>query len=141
MIRDLGDALDYRKRFSEFGVQFEVVGIHLCESRAHFEQVRIMKNYIGLDVSLLCGQSALHPAGLPTPIDEGPAHLLPLWRLERAYFVPRLNRYGLLDSFDDAMLLRDFTRTLGKIAPEEHEPEYVDTEVLGITYEFHSGEK
>lgn len=139
MFSCLESALCFRNRYAALGVEFDVIGVHLCEQYSDYERVCHRDAYIGLDVGGLNADSQIEAIILGDCVSEySTCQLSVVWRLRELYFLPRLNRYGLLVAFEDAILLRDLSRWLAVIAPEEHEPEYFHVEVFAVTSEYQS---
>jgi hypothetical protein len=128
----LAKAVEFQRRYAEHGYEFEIVAVYPCDTPAEALEVERLPGYLGLDVSSTEPDSALHPAGIwrAFPPGSGPEHLVPIWNLEQKYFQARLNEFGLLTSYADALLLRDLKNALAKIDPSQGEP--VGVRILGL---------
>ena len=108
--------------------------VYACESPDDAEMLARIEGYLGLDVTSTEPHSVLHPEGIcqDIPREAGPPELVPIWVLEQRYFRSRINQWGLLDDFEDAVLLRDLTWALHKIDPTQGNP--MGVRVLGVVH-------
>jgi hypothetical protein len=117
-------ARDFRRRYAEHGYEFEIIAVYPCNDPLDARAIERLPGYLGLDVSSMEPDSALHPARMweSFPPGSGAEHLVPIWRLEQAYFQPRLNQWGLLTDYTDAVLLHDLKHALQVIDQRYGEP-------------------
>jgi hypothetical protein len=124
-------ARDFQERFHKHGYSFGIIAIHPCGSPEEAASIEKLPGYLGLDVSTGEPESFLYPSALWDDLDYE-AHqdrLLVLWALPPKYFRSRVNHWGLLSSYEDAVLLQYVMRALRKI----EEPDLpLDIHVLGI---------
>jgi len=117
---ELDVARTFRRRYAEQGYEFQIIAVYPCESEADVSAVEKLPGYLGLDVASTEPDSALHPAWMWCSYSDAAAQadpIIPILRLEQACFRPRLNRWGLLNSWVDASLLYDVKQALQKIEP------------------------
>jgi hypothetical protein len=128
----LDTAIEFRRRYAAHGYAFDLLAVYACESPDDATVLELLDGYLGLDVTSTEPHSVLHPEGIcqDIPRDAGPPELVPIWRLEQRYFRSRINQWGLLNDFEDGVLLRDLTRALSKLDPTQGDP--VGVRVLGI---------
>ncbi len=128
----LDTALEFRRRYAACGYEFDLIAVYPCECPSDVDYLQQLDGYMGLDITSTEPHSVLHPEGIwrDFPREEGPPELIPIWLLEQKYFRPRLNKWGLLDDFDDAVLLRNLAWALHKIDPTQGDPS--GARVLGI---------
>ncbi len=124
---DLELARDFQRRFREAGFEFGVLAVRPCDSRADAAAAEKLPGHLGLDVTDLEPSSALHPLALWQMFDEHARKdsLTALWELPAVHFRERLNKWGLLDDFDEAALLRRVMRALERIDTTDQSPQGV----------------
>ncbi len=129
---NLDVARSFQSRFAACGYRFEIIAIYPCESAQDAATIAGLPGYIGLDVSNTEPNSVLRPEALWSNVDfvNQSDPLTALWALAPKYFRDRVNQWGLLYKYDDAVLFRDAMRALEKLDATHQTPEGV--RVLGV---------
>ena len=125
-------AHEFQSRFGDLGNVFGIIAVYPCESAADVVAIEGLAGYLGLDVSTTEPNSVLRPEALWNDIDctKDASTLRALWAIPPKYFRARVNKYGLLTSYADAVLFRDVMRALEQIDRTGQSPAAV--RVLGV---------
>ncbi len=135
-ISDRAAAVQLVSEYHACGYLFDLVEVHILGGPTDASAVASISGFLGFDVYVPHAKSwLLELRRIRQEIDQGIAQQpgwVPLWTVLAAYFVPRVNPWGLFDEFEDAALLRDSISYLATHDPQNHEEEDREVEVYGI---------
>jgi len=124
-------ARQFQSRFREHGYTFGIIAIYPCHSPETLSHIQDVPGYLGLDVATREPNSFLHPRTLWEIFDyaTNECPLAVLCALSSEHFRSRVNQWGLLINYDDAVALQHVWQALHKL----EEPDLpLDIHVLGI---------
>ncbi len=108
-------ATGFQTRFRGLGYSFGIIAIHVCESTDNVEEAKKLKGFLGLDVSNTEPNSVLMPIAVWRENRPYKEKLAVLWDMISRYARFCVNQYGLLDNYEDAVLLRDYSHALEQV--------------------------
>lgn len=140
-IKGLQDAQLLFEEYSELGVKLDLIEVNLVENKKQEKRIISKKDgvYLGYDVATWAGYSAIWDR--PVAWDEkqpscsaGKNEQIawPLWKLQGQYFGSKLNKYYLLQTWEQANLFLNVEKTLGFLFPEFYEYDVKQLQVFSI---------
>ncbi len=118
------------------GYDFDLIEVHRPADPNHAETLVRRRGFLGFDVSVTDQRSwLLELEQTRLEVQSGmhrKVQWVPVWTLLAEHFSPKLNRFGLLNDFGEAILMRDVVRYIAKCSPSQHEPEDREVDVYAV---------
>ena len=118
------------------GYDFDLIEVHRPADPDHATTLAQRRGFLGFDVSVEDQRSWLPELeNIRREVQSGAdrqVQWVPVWTLLAEHFIAKLNRFGLLDDFDEAILMRNVVRYIAKCSPDQHEPEDQEVDVYAI---------